>query len=134
MRQLFIPCRALRVRFFFSSRRRHTRWPRDWSSDVCSSDLVVLSGHYHHVMSGGIAGIPVHVVPGITNVVDVVAAGGKERSLALSGAGIVELGQGAPRVLTSVYPNAGDTLADPQAPVYEFGPEQVAAIIESAGR
>src|SRR5207253_7964300 len=23
--------------FFFSSRRRHTRWPRDWSSDVCSS-------------------------------------------------------------------------------------------------
>src|SRR6266508_1347857 len=27
--------------FFFSSRRRHTRWPRDWSSDVCSSDLGV---------------------------------------------------------------------------------------------
>src|SRR5207253_7420794 len=26
-------------KFFFSSRRRHTRWPRDWSSDVCSSDL-----------------------------------------------------------------------------------------------
>src|SRR5690625_6630400 len=26
--------------FFFSSRRRHTRWPRDWSSDVCSSDVV----------------------------------------------------------------------------------------------
>src|SRR5690625_941539 len=25
--------------FFFSSRRRYTRWPRDWSSDVCSSDL-----------------------------------------------------------------------------------------------
>src|SRR5690625_2092908 len=25
--------------FFLSSRRRHTRWPRDWSSDVCSSDL-----------------------------------------------------------------------------------------------
>src|SRR5690625_7697783 len=25
--------------FFCSSRRRHTRWPRDWSSDVCSSDL-----------------------------------------------------------------------------------------------
>src|SRR5690348_18113412 len=26
--------------FFFSSRRRHTRWTGDWSSDVCSSDLV----------------------------------------------------------------------------------------------
>src|SRR5690606_15543606 len=27
------------VMFFFSSRRRHTRFSRDWSSDVCSSDL-----------------------------------------------------------------------------------------------
>src|SRR6267143_4852783 len=27
------------VFFFFSSRRRHTRWNCDWSSDVCSSDL-----------------------------------------------------------------------------------------------
>src|SRR5690625_7784208 len=26
--------------FFSSSRRRHTSWPRDWSSDVCSSDLL----------------------------------------------------------------------------------------------
>src|SRR5439155_17422532 len=35
--------------FFFSSRRRHTRWPRDWSSDVCSSDLTVgvLALHFH---------------------------------------------------------------------------------------
>src|SRR5207249_8861882 len=30
---------ALIPRFFFSSRRRHTRSKRDWSSDVCSSDL-----------------------------------------------------------------------------------------------
>src|SRR6266498_450305 len=29
--------------FFFSSRRRHTRCGRDWSSDVCSSDLWVLA-------------------------------------------------------------------------------------------
>src|SRR3712207_8255025 len=28
------------VLFFFSSRRRHTRYWRDWSSDVCSSDLI----------------------------------------------------------------------------------------------
>src|SRR5690606_40670017 len=27
------------LQFFFSSRRRHTRFSRDWSSDVCSSDL-----------------------------------------------------------------------------------------------
>src|SRR5699024_11680117 len=30
---------GLRGLFFFSSRRRHTRSKRDWSSDVCSSDL-----------------------------------------------------------------------------------------------
>src|SRR5690606_40422918 len=30
--------------FFFSSRRRHTRFSRDWSSDVCSSDLSQLMG------------------------------------------------------------------------------------------
>src|SRR5215217_980998 len=29
--------------FFFSSRRRHTRYWRDWSSDVCSSDLVAFT-------------------------------------------------------------------------------------------
>ena len=29
--------------FFFSSRRRHTRWNCDWSSDVCSSDLLFVS-------------------------------------------------------------------------------------------
>src|SRR2546422_9095367 len=28
------------ISFFFSSRRRHTRCSRDWSSDVCSSDLL----------------------------------------------------------------------------------------------
>src|SRR5690606_41059510 len=33
--------------FFFSSRRRHTRFSRDWSSDVCSSDLE------HHRVSRG---------------------------------------------------------------------------------
>src|SRR5690606_39634535 len=33
----WLSCRSF---FFFSSRRRHTRFSRDWSSDVCSSDLV----------------------------------------------------------------------------------------------
>src|SRR6267154_2287085 len=30
--------------FFFTSRRRHTRWTGDWSSDVCSSDLIEAGG------------------------------------------------------------------------------------------
>src|SRR5205809_1170336 len=33
-------CVVLSCVFFFSSRRRHTRCSRDWSSDVCSSDLL----------------------------------------------------------------------------------------------
>src|SRR5256886_8708238 len=32
---------SIHVFFFFSSRRRHTRFDCDWSSDVCSSDLYV---------------------------------------------------------------------------------------------
>src|SRR2546430_8306972 len=34
--------RVAHIIFFFSSRRRHTRFDCDWSSDVCSSDLGVL--------------------------------------------------------------------------------------------
>src|SRR2546430_7379112 len=36
-------CFELSMIFFFSSRRRHTRFDCDWSSDVCSSDLRVSS-------------------------------------------------------------------------------------------
>src|SRR6266581_3839397 len=35
------PPSAQLAMFFFSSRRRHTRWTGDWSSDVCSSDLLI---------------------------------------------------------------------------------------------
>src|SRR5437763_8905385 len=34
--------------FFFSSRRRHTRYIGDWSSDVCSSDLAIRARHNCH--------------------------------------------------------------------------------------
>src|SRR3712207_7123471 len=46
--------------FFFSSRRRHTRYWRDWSSDVCSSDLLTavaeeraLERLYVAILAGG---------------------------------------------------------------------------------
>src|SRR2546422_9237870 len=35
------------ISFFFSSRRRHTRCSRDWSSDVCSSDLGAINVWAH---------------------------------------------------------------------------------------
>src|SRR5215203_6924738 len=45
-RELFLESgRELVSFFFFSSRRRHTRYWRDWSSDVCSSDLHAVAGH-----------------------------------------------------------------------------------------
>src|SRR5690625_624371 len=45
--------------FFFSSRRRHTRWPRDWSSDVCSSDLILIRDHVLVQISSGTLSRPV---------------------------------------------------------------------------
>lgn len=106
---------------------------------LSGSDVrVILSGHHHHAMSGHLAGIPVHVAPGITNVMDPFAAGGHERALALSGASIVEIDEhhpgAAPRVITSVWPNAGAAPDVVGAPVYDFGPDDVQAIIRAAGR
>src|SRR5205809_5948447 len=47
------------VVFFFSSRRRHTRCSRDWSSDVCSSDLYQpAAGSELVVVTAGIARKP----------------------------------------------------------------------------
>src|SRR3989475_12001182 len=61
---------ALGVRglFFFSSRRRHTRFDCDWSSDVCSSDL---AGNVNAAQSGawnvGVTSLPaVQLAPGTT--------------------------------------------------------------------
>src|SRR4051794_41370953 len=47
--------------FFFSSRRRHTRWTGDWSSDVCSSDLGVISEAPQAVGEQGAA--PAEITP-----------------------------------------------------------------------
>src|SRR5690606_39942405 len=41
--------------FFFSSRSRHTRFSRDWSSDVCSSDLSLLQTYYSSTGNPGYA-------------------------------------------------------------------------------
>src|SRR2546427_9532930 len=65
--------------FFFSSRRRHTRFDCDWSSDVCSSDLLrhrqravpregpdlqnppCAHGEGHHLEEGGLQGAHHHL-------------------------------------------------------------------------
>src|SRR3712207_9372712 len=56
--------------FFFSSRRRHTRYWRDWSSDVCSSDLhrgrVLIAEPLQRQRPGGVdsAVVAAHVAAG----------------------------------------------------------------------
>src|SRR5256886_12211373 len=45
MYMLLLDVRCIDIFFFFSSRRRHTRFDCDWSSDVCSSDLVNVPHH-----------------------------------------------------------------------------------------
>src|SRR5690606_40797492 len=65
--------------FFFSSRRRHTRFSRDWSSDVCSSDLAfdALTGDllWQFNTGAGVHGGPItYAVDGVQYVA--VAAGG----------------------------------------------------------
>src|SRR3712207_843952 len=63
--------------FFFSSRRRHTRYWRDWSSDVCSSDLGALDAQT------ATAHLPRLVVPALADwcVVTVVDPDGRPRDV-----------------------------------------------------
>src|SRR5437588_6704649 len=50
----FYLCLSFFYLFFFSSRRRHTRSLCDWSSDVCSSDLVFIDWrHIGELLSAG---------------------------------------------------------------------------------
>lgn len=101
---------------------------------LADSDVrVILAGHYHHPLQGALAGIPVHVAPGITNVMDPLESSGVEQAHALSGASIVELTAGqAPAITSTVWPNAGDA-GEAGTPVYRFDRDTVRRIIEDAG-
>src|SRR5690606_39552965 len=56
--------------FFFSSRRLHTSFSRDWSSDVCSSDLIVVVAIVLTIVLTALVALP--VVPVVLSVVSVV--------------------------------------------------------------
>src|SRR5205814_770835 len=55
---LFVLCLLFLFFFFFSSRRRHTRCLSDWSSDVCSSDLLTRLATEYAVFNGWFSSIP----------------------------------------------------------------------------
>src|SRR5207302_2877473 len=52
---------------FFSSRRRHTRFSRDWSSDVCSSDLGHADAFLAEGAGSGLATFGIPRSPGVTD-------------------------------------------------------------------
>src|SRR5256885_2056104 len=86
-----------RIPFFFSSRRRHTRLQGDWSSDVCSSDLL-LRGAVHSKAS----------------------VQGKEGAPNSNGCILSGMRRGAPAFLTNVSPDRRNSIncagADPRDP------------------
>src|SRR5690606_41149206 len=59
--------------FFFSSRRRHTRFSRDWTSDVCSSDLNLDQSYAQMWLAHSLKGKKV-ITYGIEQVGDVIAS------------------------------------------------------------
>src|SRR5207302_4780209 len=61
--------------FLFSSRRRHTRFSRDWSSDVCSSDLIAVAQAHPNVY------LETSAMPYPQRIRDAVRAIGPERVL-----------------------------------------------------
>src|SRR5690606_39765643 len=70
----------------FSSRRRHTRFSRDWSSDVCSSDLNLhIEEQYKLVPKNGVYTVKSHInnkpVYGMMNIGVNPTVGGTEKSI-----------------------------------------------------
>src|SRR5256886_13553014 len=78
-----IRCEAV---FFFSSRRRHTRFDCDWSSDVCSSDLPSLQLQLERLKSASF-------LETATNIIAIGKPGvGKSHCLAAVGYAVIEAG------------------------------------------
>src|SRR5438105_12553443 len=137
--------------FFFSSRRRHTRSTRDWSSDVCSSDLDDLlfnNGAYaeyiripRRIVQKNLVSIPEHVSFSAAAMVEPLACvllGAKETgisdgdTIAIIGAGPIGLmfiqvakAKGA-RVITVVRRNEQAAIAR------RFGADEVVVLSETS--
>src|SRR5699024_12034228 len=108
---------------FFSSRRRHTRSKRDWSSDVCSSDLCTaadMDSLRTAVVTGATSGIGREVALQLAELGWRVIAIGRDREA------LAELSRRSERLV----PHAADLLTDE---LEELIPARVAALVHAAG-
>src|SRR3712207_9169638 len=81
--------------FFFSSRRRHTRYWRDWSSDVCSSDLIDRARElFYAVRQAGVQGVRLEEA-GRADGRDRVVEGADVRGSLIEGGAIAEVASDA---------------------------------------
>src|SRR2546430_3938016 len=88
-----------RIVFFFSSRRRHTRFDCDWSSDVCSSDLVVaaLDQDLHAAQRPQLVDLPADLLEGEYVALGVLGAAVERAELAVGDADVGEIGRASCR-------------------------------------
>lgn len=89
--------------------------PHDlWEALEGSAVRAVLAGHWHHAFVDTTTPVPVVVAPGAANRTDVLAGQEHERSIAASGAAIVEVSEGGVRVTSTevAAPHRGEELFD----------------------
>src|SRR5256886_10313449 len=99
------------VCFFFSSRRRHTRFDCDWSSDVCSSDLLLIISHGKIVADGPVDRLIQQAEGAVEISVEVAGAGVAEALGQLPGVRRVEPGRAADgRVAVTLTADGGTDL------------------------
>src|SRR3712207_4546139 len=128
--------------FFFSSRRRHTRYWRDWSSDVCSSDLCFetsrptthsdptyeVDGVTHYCVANMPGAVPITSTRALTNAT-------LPYVLDLADRGVLEAAKASPGIADGVnvvagkvtYPAVADATGRPYVPLLEALGETAAA-------
>src|SRR3989449_3546463 len=106
--------------FFFSSRRRHTRCSRDWSSDVCSSDLIAAKFLLKFTLVAFLLALITGFTTWIPPIVNGFAAAGERAigsSVTVSPSGIIDIGrQTALTVLNTL--DLGAMLKNPAMAVF----------------
>src|SRR2546428_7531889 len=111
--------------FFFSSRRRHTRSDRDWSSDVCSSDLLARPDDLRGDLQRLCSSLPSHwgLEPG--QLAAFVAAAGRAR------VGLADASALCARIVASARAHPGGLALLADSPAAPASPEELGALFRN---